>query len=104
MINALEALASRERGDLTVSLTASQRWVWLTVEDNGPGIEPAKLDKLFEPFFSTKQETGGTGLGLAISYNIVRRHDGDIRVISRPGEGSKFVVELPRSHPGGQRS
>ena len=99
VLNALEALAGRENGHLTVSLSASQRWVWLAVEDDGPGIEPAQLEKLFQPFFSTKQEIGGTGLGLAISYNIVRRHEGDIRVISHPGEGSRFVVELPRVHP-----
>jgi signal transduction histidine kinase len=104
VLNAVEALSGGSGGNLTVSLTSSQRWVWLSVEDDGPGIEPEKLKKLFEPFFSTKQEIGGTGLGLAISYNIVRRHEGDIRVMSTPGEGSRFVVELPRSHAGGQTS
>ena len=104
VLNAVEALAGRDDGSLTVSLAASQRWVWVTVEDNGPGVDPAEMEKLFEPFFSTKQEVGGTGLGLAISYNIVRRHDGDIRVISQPGEGSRFVVELPRAYPGGGTS
>ncbi|MFQ5349010.1 MAG: ATP-binding protein, partial [Thermoanaerobaculia bacterium] len=104
VLNAVEALAGRPDGDLTVSLSASQRWVWLAVEDNGPGVDPAEMERLFEPFFSTKQEIGGSGLGLAISYNIVRRHEGDIRVISHPGEGSRFVVELPRLHPGGESS
>ncbi len=104
VLNAIEATAGRPDANLTVSLSASQRWVWLSVEDNGPGVDPAEMERLFEPFFSTKQEIGGTGLGLAISYNIVRRHEGDIRVISNPGEGSRFVVELPRAHPGGQTS
>ena len=53
------------------------------------------MDKIFQPFFSSKLGSGGTGLGLAITYNIVRRHGGEIRVISQPGEGSRFVVELP---------
>ncbi len=101
VLNAVEALAGRSDGNLTVSLSASQRWVWLAVEDNGLGVDPAEMEKLFQPFFSTKQEIGGTGLGLAISYNIVRRHEGDIRVISHPGQGSRFVVELPRVHSGG---
>jgi signal transduction histidine kinase len=98
VLNAIEALAGRSDGKLTVSLSASQRWVWLTVEDNGPGVDPVEMERLFEPFFSTKQEIGGTGLGLAISYNVVRRHEGDLRVVSHPGEGSRFVVELPRFH------
>ncbi len=104
VLNAIEALAGQPEGDLTVSLGASQKWVWLSVEDNGPGVDPAEMERLFEPFFSTKQEIGGTGLGLAISYKIVRRHDGDIRVISQPGEGSRFVVELPRVHRRGRTS
>ena len=102
VLNAIEALAGQADGSLTVTLSASQRWVWLAVEDNGPGIDAAETEKLFEPFFSTKQEIGGTGLGLAISYTIVRRHQGDIRVKSRAGEGSRFVVELPRLHSGSQ--
>jgi len=104
VLNAIEATAGQTDGSLTVSLSASQRWVWLAVEDNGPGVDPAELEKLFKPFFSTKQEIGGTGLGLAISYNIVRRHEGDIRVISHPGEGSRFMVELPRVHAAGWSS
>ena len=51
------------------------------------------MAKIFEPFFSTKSK--GTGLGLAVSYGIVRNHQGDIRVTSKPGQGTRFVVELP---------
>ena len=51
---------------------------------------------IFQPFYSTKLNRGGTGLGLSISYDIVRRHGGDLRVVSRPGEGACFLVELPR--------
>jgi PAS domain S-box-containing protein len=102
VINAIEAMTPAGSGTLTVSLSSSQRWVWLTVEDTGPGMSADQLERLFQPFFSTKQDRGGTGLGLAISHNLVRRHEGDIRVISHPGEGSRFVVELPRHHPRGE--
>jgi len=54
------------------------------------------LENIFQPFYSTKLTKGGTGLGLSISYNIVHRHGGEIRVVSHPGEGSRFIVELPR--------
>ncbi len=94
ILNALEAMGTNG-GKLTVELDGDERWVWTSVEDTGPGISPQHLDKIFQPFFSSKLKTGGTGLGLAITYNIVRRHGGDIRVISHPGEGCRFVVELP---------
>ncbi len=67
--------------------------------DDGPGIPPEKLEMIFQPFYSTKLNRGGTGLGLSISYDIVRRHGGDLRVVSQPGEGACFVVELPRHPP-----
>ncbi len=97
ILNALEAMGAGG-GKLTVELQRDDRWVWASVEDTGPGISPKHLDKIFQPFFSSKLKTGGTGLGLAITYNIVRRHGGDIRVISHPGEGCRFIVELP-AHP-----
>jgi two-component system NtrC family sensor kinase len=93
--NAIEAMGSGG-GTLQIAMVADPHWVWVTVEDTGPGISPRELDKIFQPFFSSKLGSGGTGLGLAITYNIVRRHGGNIRVISHPGEGSRFVVELPR--------
>ena len=98
VLNALEAMGA-DGGKLTVELESDERWVWASVQDSGPGIPPDKLDKIFQPFFSSKLKTGGTGLGLAITYNIVRRHGGDIRVISHPGEGCRFVVELPAQPP-----
>jgi two-component system NtrC family sensor kinase len=67
----------------------------LAVSDNGPGIAPEILPRIFEPFFSTKGQTLGTGLGLSVSYGIVERHGGRIHVESRPGEGSTFRVVLP---------
>jgi len=94
-MNAIDAM-SPGGGVLAVSVVSDDDWVWATVQDTGPGISPRELEKIFQPFFSSKLGSGGTGLGLAITYNIVRRHGGTIRVISHPGEGSRFVVELPR--------
>ncbi len=65
----------------------------ISVEDNGPGMNEEVIDRVFEPYFSTKQ--GGTGLGLAIAKRIVNDHDGFIRVHSLPGEGTRFLIELP---------
>lgn len=87
------------RGTLQVRLDADDEWVQVEVEDDGPGIRPEHLDKIFQPFFSTKLADGGTGLGLSISYNIVRRHGGTIRVVSETGKGTCFLIELPRFVP-----
>jgi signal transduction histidine kinase len=95
-LNAVEALAPAG-GDLEVTLKADERWARLAVRDSGPGIAPEELERIFEPFVSTKTAQGGTGLGLAISYAIVQRHGGDLRVVSHPGEGTCFLVELPRA-------
>ncbi len=65
------------------------------MRDTGTGIAPEHLSKIFDPFFSTR--TNGTGLGLAIAYSIIRKHDGVIRVESRPGAGSTFTMYLPVS-------
>jgi len=65
----------------------------ISVEDNGPGMSEEVIDRVFEPYFSTKQE--GTGLGLAIAKRIVNDHDGFIRVHSVLGEGTRFLIELP---------
>jgi len=65
----------------------------VTIADEGSGMDSATVDRIFEPFFSTKKR--GTGLGLAIVKQIVEQHDGTINVASRPGEGTRFVIELP---------
>jgi two-component system, NtrC family, sensor kinase len=64
-------------------------------EDNGPGIAPDHLGQVFDPFFTTKDIGQGTGLGLSVSYGIIKDHGGEIRVDSRPGEFTRFVIVLP---------
>jgi signal transduction histidine kinase len=67
----------------------------IDVIDNGSGIAPEDLDRIFEPFFSTRTSTGGTGLGLAITYGLVQELGGTLRVQSQVGEGSTFTLTLP---------
>ncbi len=95
VLNAVDAMGEGG-GRLTLGLEADGELVRVRVEDTGPGIPPERIDRIFQPFFSTKLSSGGTGLGLAISYDIVRRHGGTIAVASEPGAGACFTVELPR--------
>jgi len=88
-----ECTLSAEAG-ATLSLSPG-RYVRFTVEDQGCGIAPEQLARIFEPFYTTKAETGGTGLGLAVVQGIVRRHSGAITVRSELGQGTCFVVHLP---------
>jgi PAS domain S-box-containing protein len=83
-------------GRIDIALEVSAATLCVQIQDNGPGIPAEKLDTIFQPFYSTKLNRGGTGLGLSISFDIVRRHGGHLRAVSRPGEGACFRVELPR--------
>ncbi|MEO7922909.1 MAG: HAMP domain-containing sensor histidine kinase, partial [Chitinophagaceae bacterium] len=69
--------------------------VLISVRDNGPGIPQKVLDKIFQPFFTTKPTGQGTGLGLSLSYDIVKAHGGEFRVETKEGEGSEFIISLP---------
>lgn len=72
-------------------------YVRLSIEDNGPGIPPEIIDKIFDPFFSTKDKTEGTGLGLSVVHGIIRSHRGGLQVYGRPGGGVVFEVYLPKA-------
>jgi two-component system NtrC family sensor kinase len=65
------------------------------VSDNGNGIPQKVLDKIFQPFFTTKPTGQGTGLGLSLAYDIVKAHSGDIKVETKEEEGSEFIISLP---------
>jgi two-component system NtrC family sensor kinase len=69
--------------------------VHLAVKDNGPGIPEANLHRIFEPFFTTKPVGKGTGLGLSICYGIVKKMGGEIKVVSKVGEGTGFEISIP---------
>ena len=69
--------------------------VSISVRDNGSGIPPNIVDKIFQPFFTTKPTGQGTGLGLSLSYDIIKAHGGELKVKTKEGEGAEFVIELP---------
>jgi signal transduction histidine kinase len=84
--------------EVTVStrlVTDPKNSLTISVKDNGKGIPQKILDKIFQPFFTTKPTGEGTGLGLSLSYDIVKAHGGEIRVESNEGEGSVFIIRLP---------
>ena len=67
----------------------------IRIADNGNGIPHKVLDKIFQPFFTTKPTGQGTGLGLSMSYDIVKAHGGELKVETKEGEGSAFIISLP---------
>ena len=96
LVNAVEAMAGQEGGELSVCLRGTPFGVWIDIGDTGVGIPPEVLPLIFEPFFSTKEKESGVGLGLAVVYGIVERHGGRIEVKSQVGRGTVFHLWLPR--------
>jgi two-component system NtrC family sensor kinase len=80
---------------ITVSTKKSGNKISITVSDNGNGIPQKVVDKIFQPFFTTKPTGQGTGLGLSLSYDIIKAHGGEIKVETKDGEGGKFIISLP---------
>jgi signal transduction histidine kinase len=78
-----------------LSTKNSNGYAEITIEDNGNGIDKKNLEKIFQPFFTTKPTGQGTGLGLSLAYDIVKAHGGEIRVKTKEGEGTEFVIHLP---------
>jgi two-component system NtrC family sensor kinase len=87
--------AVEDGGHLDISVTQEEEFVRVTFTDDGCGIPEEDLDRVFEPFFSTKANRGGTGLGLSITSGLVQELGGRISVQSKVGEGTSFVVLLP---------
>jgi signal transduction histidine kinase len=123
VVNAIQAISPAEgprdlaspvgsRGTVTISTRtveqlppphvggAAQTWMAVEVRDTGRGMDDATRERIFEPFYTTKQVGEGTGLGLSVSWGIVREHGGWIDVASELGVGSAFTVYLPMTRPG----
>lgn len=96
--NAVQAIEGPGKLWITTRLaTENQKgeMVWVSIQDSGHGMPPEIIEKIFDPFFSTKKVGQGTGLGLSITYGIVQNHGGDIQVRSQVGVGTEFIITLP---------
>jgi signal transduction histidine kinase len=101
--NAFYAVSEKQKQNLNgyeptvkVSTTKQNGKVEIKVSDNGNGIPQKILDKIFQPFFTTKPTGQGTGLGLSLAYDIVTKgHNGELKVETKEGEGTEFIIELP---------
>ncbi len=92
LTNAREAVG--EQGVITVRTRETDEWVENDIEDNGGGVAPGNEERIFEVFFSTKEQ--GTGLGLGIARRIVEEHGGELALENHPGRGARFIVRLPK--------
>ncbi len=100
IVNAYQAIESDsdgtgDIGKIEIRTAKTDSEIVVSIRDSGIGIPAEHLDRIFDPFFTTKEIGAGTGLGLSTSYNIVKRHGGEIRVVSEKGEGTLFEVRLP---------
>ena len=92
-IESFDGTAGSKSIFITTRRDAARDLIVSEIADNGPGIAPIDLQKLFQPYFSTKGR--GTGLGLAIVHRIITEHDGKIKVVGNKPKGARFIVELP---------
>jgi two-component system C4-dicarboxylate transport sensor histidine kinase DctB len=97
LTNARDAVAGAPRKAIELTVALTPETVQLRVLDSGPGIPPGLEQRIFDPFFSTKEVGEGTGLGLSITYGILKEHQGTVTVTNRPGGGACFQVDLPRA-------
>jgi signal transduction histidine kinase len=80
---------------VTVKTKKANDSIQISVADNGNGIPPQLIDKIFQPFFTTKPTGQGTGLGLSLAYDIIKAHRGELKVETTEGQGSEFIIQLP---------
>ena len=95
LINACHAIKDGGSVEIVTNYSDEDRAIFIQVRDSGCGISHDVIDRIWDPFFTTKEVGKGIGLGLALSYNIVKRHGGEISVNSTVGDGSQFTVRLP---------
>jgi len=93
LINSLDAIEGE--GIIKAKSFYDDKNIYIKISDNGCGMDEQTLTKIFDPFFTTKQVGKGTGLGLSVSYGIIKKFNGDIKVISSPDNGSEFLVQIP---------
>ena len=100
--NAIYAIKQKfennDGGQIYIKTEQSETFVIITIKDNGVGMTEKIKAKLFEPFFTTKPVGEGTGLGLSITYNTIKKHNGNISVESKTGEGTAFILTIPIKH------
>jgi signal transduction histidine kinase len=99
LMNACDVLDEENGGTITIRTRSIPDGVQLEFEDSGPGIPAEVQTRLFDPFFTTKEIGKGTGLGLSLSHGIIERHGGRIQIVSDPGQGAVFQIELPLEAP-----
>ncbi|MCX8023231.1 MAG: PAS domain S-box protein [Syntrophorhabdaceae bacterium] len=93
LINASQAI--EKHGEITVKTWHDGTYIYISISDTGCGIPEDKIDRIYEPFFTTKEVGKGTGLGLSIAYDIIRKHKGEITVKSEVGKGTEFIIKIP---------
>ncbi len=93
--NACQAIGENGQIKLSTQYMAEEKKVRISIRDNGVGIAKDNIEKIFDPFYTTKTVGEGTGLGLSISYGIVKSHGGSISVESELGQGTLFMIDLP---------
>ena len=95
IMNAKQAVPEEGRITIRTSMQESDTSLTIEITDTGPGISEQNLERIFDPFYTTKTNESGTGLGLAVSYGIVKQHGGHIEVESQIGQGTTFRIKLP---------
>jgi signal transduction histidine kinase len=85
-------------GELTISTESRDENIYISIKDNGSGMDDITKSKIFDPFFTTKDVGEGTGLGMSIAYNTIKKHNGEILINSQPGEGTTMIIQIPVTH------
>lgn len=93
LVNAAQAI--EKQGEIRIKTWQEGGYIHISISDTGSGIPEDKINRIFEPFFTTKEVGKGTGLGLSIAYDIIKKHNGDIAVESKSGQGTTFNIKIP---------
>jgi signal transduction histidine kinase len=102
--NSIQAIAAKKEPDETESITIKTRdldsnTIEISIKDSGIGMTEEVKQKIYEPFFTTKEVGEGTGLGMSIAFKIIEKHHGKIKIVSSPGNGAEFILTLPYLQP-----